>query len=81
MLKTVKKNAGVIIFFSLVLLLSIMIIDSVSLPLYGQRLVCGTRICICVCFDPQGICKCDLKKNVSCYCYCPNGDTMRCDVW
>lgn len=78
MVQKIKQNASVFIFFSLVIILTLMIIDSISIPVYSQRIVCGTRECICMCVDYQGTCYCDVIRNVSCYCWCNNSDNDYC---
>jgi hypothetical protein len=80
MLSKIKQNMGIIIFFSLILILIGMIIDSISVPVYGQRIVCGTRTCICTCTDPVGRCYCTYVANVSCKCWCDNDDKDDCTV-
>lgn len=80
MFKKIKQNAGLIIFFTLVLILTIMIVDSATLPVYGQKLLCGTRLCLCFCVDPQGTCTCTVFPGIYCDCRCPNGDKDHCTV-
>jgi hypothetical protein len=75
MVEKIKKNSTVIVFFVLVLALSIMIIDSIALPLQAS-IVCGTgSICMCHCVGSD--CECYFNDS-GCSCYCHPGENMTC---
>ncbi len=80
MFRKLKENIGIVVCVTLVLALTVLLIDFISLPVYGQRVVCGTRICICHCFDRNGGCYCDVVRNRSCECYCPNDKNDICVI-
>jgi len=85
MSKKIKRHSGAFIFASLVLILSFMILDFISLPTYGvsKGIVCATGFCLCFCRDINGGCVCRVNQGVSCTCWCPNGNWDECveDKW
>jgi hypothetical protein len=80
MIQKIKKHSNVLIFAALVLTLSLFIIDYISLPVYGTPVLCGTRGCLCLCVDRQGSCSCIVHRNISCKCWCDNGEKDDCYV-
>ena len=80
MFNKLKENTGIVVCVTLVLILTVLFIDFISLPVYGQRILCGTRMCICFCIDLNGSCYCIVQANHSCECYCDNDKNDICII-
>ena len=83
MSKKIKRPSAAFIFTLLVLILSFMILDFISLPTYGKvsvAVMCGTVDCLCYCVDRNGGCVCKVTNLVGCTCWCPNGNEDECFV-
>lgn len=80
MRQRIKKQSNLFLFGVLVIVLTFLIIDTIALPVLARPYACGTRACICFCVDRVGNCYCDVVKNVSCHCYCDNGDDDSCST-
>lgn len=67
----IKKNFMVMVFTILLAVFSFLVTDMVTLPVYGQIIICGTSRCLCVC-SSQDQCYCRVERWSYCECWCDN---------
>lgn len=82
-----KRNSGLVISGVLLVVLSLLIIETLSVPVYGlpggPRVLCGTGQCLCHCVAipiDEGSCDCIVQRMIGCFCWCTGGDWDECEI-